>query len=292
MPNALEIRGLTKAFGEGFRLGPLDLTVPSGGIYGFVGPNGAGKTTTIDLIFGMGGKDAGSISVFGLDHLRDEVEMKRQVGYISPELDFRPWGRINRAIDFVRGFYPSWDDSYCDRLLASLQLNRGDKIGTLSFGAKIKLSIVLALSWRPRLLVLDEPTVGLDAISRQQVFAELLAAVRDEHRAVLISSHAITDVERIADHVGMIKNGQLVFEGSTGDVIERYRIVDFVATADTGLDQQPGVVVQRREQDRWRVLIDRSVTSIERLTGRGARAVSDAPVSLEELFVALGSNGQ
>jgi ABC-2 type transport system ATP-binding protein len=288
MPNALEIRGLTKTFEEGFKLGPLSLTVPAGAIYGFVGPNGAGKTTTIDLIFGMGGKDSGSISVFGLDHLRDEVEMKRQVGYVSPELDFHPWGRIGSAIDFVRGFYPSWDEGYCDQLLASLDLNRADKIGTLSFGAKIKLAIVLALSWRPRLLVLDEPTVGLDAISRQQVFAELLAAVRDENRAVFISSHAITDLERIADHVGMIKNGQLVVEGSTDEVIERYRIVDFVAQDGTSLDHQPGVVVQRRDNDRWRVLIDRSVTSIERLAGRGATAVSDTPVSLEELFVALG----
>ena len=288
MPNALEIRGLTKAFDQGFTLGPLSLTVPAGAIYGFVGPNGAGKTTTIDVIFGMGGKDSGSISVFGLDHARDEVEMKRQVGYISPELDFRTWGRIGRAIDFVRGFYPSWDEGYCDQLLASLDLNRADKIGTLSFGAKTKLAIVLALSWRPRLLVLDEPTVGLDAISRQQLFAELLAAVRDEDRAVFISSHAITDLERIADHVGMIKNGQLVVEGSTDEVIARYRIVDFVAQDGTGLDSQPGVVVQRRDQDRWRVLIDRSVTSIERLAGRGATAVSDAPVSLEELFVALG----
>jgi ABC-2 type transport system ATP-binding protein len=288
MPNALEIRGLTKSFEPGFTLGPLDLTVPAGAIYGFVGPNGAGKTTTIDLIFGMGGTDGGSISVFGLDHLRDEVEMKRRTGYVSPELDFRMWGRIGRAIEFVRGFHPSWDDHYCDHLLASLDLNRSDKIGTLSFGSKTKLAIVLALSWRPKLLVLDEPTVGLDAIARQQVFGELLAAVHDDQRAVFISSHAIADVERIADHVGMIKQGRLVFEGSTAEVIERYRIVDFVAPDNTVLDRQPGVVVQRRDQDRWRVLIDQRVTSVDRLAGRGAKAVSEAPVSLEELFVALG----
>jgi ABC-2 type transport system ATP-binding protein len=214
--------------------------------------------------------------------------MKRQVGYVSPELDFRPWGRIGRAIDFVRGFYPSWDEAYCDHLLASLGLNRADKVGTLSFGAKIKLAIVLALSWRPRLLVLDEPTVGLDAIARQQVFAELLAAVHDENRAVFISSHAIADLERIADHVGMIKNGRLVFEGATDEVVDRYRLVDLVADAITDLNHQPGVVVQQHEQDRWRVIIDRSVTSVERLTGRGARAVADTPMSLEELFVALG----
>src|SRR4051812_25993630 len=92
-PNAVEIRGLAKRFPK-FTLGPIDITVPTGAIYGLIGPNGAGKTTTLDLMFGMGGKDAGSISVMGCDHLRDEVAMKRQVGYVSPELDFRPWTRV------------------------------------------------------------------------------------------------------------------------------------------------------------------------------------------------------
>ncbi len=172
MPPAVEIRGLRKTF-PAFTLGPLDLTVPQGAIYGFVGPNGAGKTTTIDLLFGMGAKDDGSITVLGLDHLRDEVAMKRQVGYVSPDLDLRPWRRVRRAIGFVRGFYPTWDDAYCARLLESLRLGADDRIDALSFGARIKLALVLALSWRPKLLVLDEPTVGLDAISKQQVFAEL-----------------------------------------------------------------------------------------------------------------------
>src|SRR3954470_14793567 len=103
--NAVEIRGLEKAF-PSFQLGPLDLTVPSGVIYGFVGPNGAGKTTTIDLIFGMGAKDAGSINVLGLNHIADEVAMKRQVGYVGPDLTYMAWRRVGRAIQFVRGFYP------------------------------------------------------------------------------------------------------------------------------------------------------------------------------------------
>src|SRR5579862_9434728 len=105
--NAVEIRGLTKRF-KTFKLGPLDLTVPSGVIYGFVGPNGAGKTTTIDLIFGMGAKDAGSISVLGLNHIADEVAIKKQVGYVSPDLTYMAWRQVGRAIQFVRGFYPSW----------------------------------------------------------------------------------------------------------------------------------------------------------------------------------------
>jgi ABC-2 type transport system ATP-binding protein len=285
--NAIEIRGLEKSF-PAFTLGPLDLTVPAGAIYGFIGPNGSGKTTTIDLIFGMGAKDAGSIRVLGLDHLGDEVTMKRQVAYVSPDLLFTPWGRVRKAVQFVRGFYPTWDHAYCERLMTSLDLGANDKISTLSFGARIKLALLLALAWRPKVLILDEPTVGLDAISKQAIFAELLAAVQDEERTVLISSHGLTDVERFADHLGMIKNGRLVLEGATTDVIARFRMVDLIAAETIRVDAHPGLVVQRRDGQRWRVLLDLQRTSLERLKMLGVTLVADAPVTLEELFVAMG----
>jgi ABC-2 type transport system ATP-binding protein len=285
--NAIEIRGLEKSFPK-FKLGPLNLTVPSGVIYGFVGPNGAGKTTTIDLIFGMGGKDAGSITVLGLNHIADEVAMKRQVGYVSPDLNFIAWGRVGKAIQFVRGFYPSWDEKYCERLLEAFHLRLDEKISTLSFGARIKLSLVLALSWRPKLLILDEPTVGLDAISKQQVFSELLAAVGEEERTVFISSHSLTDLERFADHLGMIKSGKMMFEGPMTGVIERYRMVDFIAKGAADFSNQPGLVVQARQDNRWRVLVDVDSTSLDWIQSRGATPISDSPVTLEELFVALG----
>ena len=285
--NAVEIRGLEKAF-PSFRLGPLDLTVPEGAIYGFVGPNGSGKTTTIDLIFGMGAKDAGTITVLGLDHERDEVAMKRQVAYVSPDLQFQPWGRVHKVIDFVRGFYPTWDQDYCNRLLSSLAVEPRDRIMTLSFGTKIKLALVLALAWRPKVLILDEPTVGLDAISKQEVFAELLAAVRDGDRTVLISSHGLSDIERFADHVGMIRSGRLLFEGSTTDVVARFRVVDILVANGERLVDRPGIFVQRRDGSRWRAMVDLERTPIEALQGLGATPIADAPVTLEELFVTVG----
>jgi len=287
MSAALEIRGLRKSF-KNFSLGPLDLTVPTGSIYGFVGPNGAGKTTTIDLIFGMGAKSDGSIRVLGLDHIKDEVAMKRQVGYVSPELNYQPWAKVGRAIQFVRGFYPTWDEAYCQQLMDTFQLDRGQRIMTLSFGAKIKLALLLALAWRPKLLVLDEPTVGLDAISKQQVFGELLAAVRNEDRTVFISSHGITDLERFADHVGMIKNGRMVFEGEIGEVVDRYRLADFEADDVATIAEQPGVFVQQEQGRRLRVLLDLQRASVDGLRSRGALQIADAPVSLEDLFIALG----
>jgi ABC-2 type transport system ATP-binding protein len=195
---------------------------------------------------------------------------------------------VGRAIDFVRGFYPTWDAAYCATLMQTFGLGERDRIRTLSLGARMKLTLLLALSWRPALIVLDEPTVGLDAIAKQQLFAELLAAVGDGERSVLISSHGISDLERFADHVGMISRGRLLFEGPITDVVDRYRLVDFVAPSDPGFKSEPGVVVQAREADRWRVLVDRRTPAVESLERRGARAISQAPVSLEDLFVAMG----
>jgi ABC-2 type transport system ATP-binding protein len=285
--NAVEIRGLEKRF-PSFHLGPLDLTVPAGAIYGFVGPNGAGKSTTIDLIFGMGAKDAGTITVLGLDHQRDEVAMKRQVAYVGPDVMFHTWGRVHQVIQFVRGFYPTWDQAYCERVMTALDVGANERVRTLSFGTRIKLGLVLALAWKPKVLILDEPTVGLDAISKQAIFGELLAAVQAEDRTVLISSHGLADVERFADHLGMIKQGRLLFEGTTADVIARFRMVDVVAGGGERFSEQPGVFVQRRDGDRWRVLLDQQRAPLDRLQALGAMPVADAPVTLEELFIAMG----
>ena len=285
--NALEIRGLTKVFPT-FALGPIDLTVPAGAVYGFVGPNGAGKTTTLDLVFGLGLKDAGSISVFGLDHQRDERAVKLRAAYVSPELNYSPWTRVSKVISFVKGFYPTWDDEYCRSLLFNFQVRLDDRVQTLSFGARTKLALVLALAWRPKLLILDEPTTGLDAISKKELFAEILATVRDEDRAVLISSHAIGDLERIADHVGLIKNGQMIVAGATDEVVERYRLVDISSSHTAGIEKEPGVRVQHRDPQRWRILLDQRMTPIDRLKADGRTLLSDSALSLEELVVALG----
>lgn len=287
MAAALEIRALVKHYG-GFMLGPLDMTVPEGAIYGFVGPNGSGKTTTIDLIFGMGAKEHGSIRVLGLDHLKDEVAVKSQVGYVSPDLNYAPWGSVGRAIQFVKGFYPTWDDSYCRQLLRTLNVGTQERVASLSFGARVKLSLILALSWRPKMLILDEPTVGLDAISKQEVFGELLNAVGDGERTVLISSHNLADVERFTDHIGMIKRGRMVFEGSTADMIERHRMVDFLTDHGDVIANRPGVFVQRQDRNRWRALVDVERAPLDWLRQAGAAEIAATPVTLEDVFVALG----
>ena len=287
--NAIEIRRLTHSF-RNFRLGPLDLTVPRGSIYGFVGPNGAGKTTTLDLLLGIGSPKGGSILVDGLDHACHEVEMKQRIGYVSPDLDFRMWGKIGNAIRFVRGFHRGWDDRHCAHLLEAFRLGPDDSIGTLSYGSKIKLAIVLALAWRPPILILDEPTVGLDAVARHDLYTELLETVRSEDRTVLISSHALGDVERFADHIGFIKEGRMLLEGGTAELLQRYRMVDCQASDPARLMNQPGLVIIRNEGHRLRVLVDRGEDSADWLRQWGAQPLFSAPVTLEELFITLAKD--
>ncbi len=289
--NAIEIRGLTKHFPM-FTLGPLDLTVPRGAIYGFIGPNGAGKTTTIDLMFGMGRNDGGEIRVLGYDHRASEVEVKRRAAYVGPDLNFQVWGRVGRTIRFVRGFYPDWDNDYCERLMKAFHLSSDDKVTTLSFGARTKLSLLLALARRPQVLILDEPTTGLDAVSKQEVFSELLKAVEDGERTVLISSHGLSDIERFADHVGIIKDGKLLLEGRMDEVVDRFRMAEFFTANGVELPSREGLIIVRRELNRWHALLDQKHGVQDWLQAHGAKEISLTRVTLEDMFVALVKDGE
>lgn len=284
---AIEIRGLRKHY-PNFDLGPLDLDVPRGSIFGFVGPNGAGKSTTIDLLFGMGLPDAGTIRMLGLDAAADEVEVKRRAAYVGPELEFASWGKIAHAIRFVRGFYPAtWDDAYCAELLEIFQLSASDKIATLSFGSKTKLALLLALARRPELLVLDEPTTGLDAIAKRELFSALLEIVRDTRRTILISSHNLGDLERFADHVAIIDRGQILHAGPLDTVTGQFCLADFELPDGKNPAEIPGVRPLRREGSRIRALIDRDRGGLENLAAAGARDLAHTTVDLEELFISL-----
>lgn len=190
----------------------------------------------------------------------------------------------------MRGFYPNWDDAYCGELMEAFHLSDGDKIATLSFGAKTKLSLLLALSRRPEVLILDEPTTGLDAVSKQQVFGELLKAVEDGERTVLISSHGLSDIERFADHIGMIKNGKLLLEGRTDEIVDRFRLAEFFSENGATFQNRDGLIILRRQENRWHALIDQKSDVQNWLQTRGAKEISLTRVTLEDLFVALAKD--
>lgn len=285
--NAIEIRGLSKTFPR-FRLGPLDLTVPAGAIYGLVGPNGAGKTTTLDLIFGLGLPEAGEIHVLGYDHREDEVDMKLAAAYVSPHTSFVSWRYVRRVIRFIRGFYPDWDQEYCDHLLKRFRIDPDEKTATLSLGNATKLGLVLALARRPRVLIMDEPTIGLDVLSKKELFTQLLALMGNEDHTVLISSHNLVDLERFTDHIGVIHEGRLLVEGRTDQLLETHRQVSFTLEGEP----PPGARLVERDGHRQRVLAHSADRYRKALVGCGATGISVQPVTLEELFSGLVEHGE
>jgi ABC-2 type transport system ATP-binding protein len=284
--SAIEFQGVRKSFGLAFSLGSLTLSVPRGSIYALIGPNGAGKSTALNMLMGMGEPTLGSIRVLGRDIRHDEVEIKRRTAYVSPDMDYRAWGTVGRAIDFVRGFYPDWSMARCEELQFAFGVHRDTRVDALSFGARMKLALVLALSRDAELLVLDEPTLGLDAIARRQLFTELLKFMAGEGRTILISSHQLTDLERFADHAAILNQGKLLTSGRMDELVDRYRQFDARILRDTPL-RVPGVSIIDRRGDRVRLLVDGNLVAADALQMPQIEVLAQVPLTLEDLFLAL-----
>lgn len=269
---AIVVQELSKSVGTSFCLGPLSLSIPKGVVCALIGPNGAGKTTLMNVLMGTSPVDSGCARVFGHDVATATVEVKRIAALVSPEISYRVWGTVGRAIDFVSGFYPDWDRKRCAELLGQMGLRRSERVDGLSFGGRVKLSLLLALARNARLLLLDEPSVGLDPLARQQLYAELFNFIRDEQRTVLLSSHQLAELERCADHVVVVNDGQLVASDTTPDLLARYTELD----------------VLLRNGQRARILRDRAETQASMPTGSGVQQIiAERTLTLEELLVAL-----
>ena len=248
---------------------------------------GRAGLTTLDLIMGLGRPDKGAIEVLGLNQPHDEAAIKAKVAYVSPDLDYSLWRQVGRALDFVSGFYPDWDEARCERLLATFRLSRTDRIASLSFGARIKLSLVMALSRDAELLLLDEPTVGLDVQSRLTLFAEILTVMQREGATVVISSHHLAELERVADHVVILDRGRLLAAGRMDELVDRYDRLDASLTTGGIMPVLDGIKVIDRAGDRLRLLLDRRVADRASLAPAGIDVLAQTPMTLEELFVAL-----
>ncbi|HSR51877.1 MAG TPA: ABC transporter ATP-binding protein [Acidobacteriota bacterium] len=204
---------LSKSFGKVRAVDDLSISVPPGKIYGFLGRNGAGKTTTLRMLMGIIRPDQGQIELDAQRFQRIGNAQKRSIGYVSQEQYFYPWMTCAAIGKFVSGFYPTWDEAEYGRLTGLLELPPERKISALSGGMKVKLALALALAHRPRLLVLDEPTSGLDPYARREFLDMIAGQARKYGRTTLFSSHIIEEVERVADLVGIIHDGRLLYEG-------------------------------------------------------------------------------
>jgi len=220
----IDIAELTRRFGAKTALDSVSVSMPRGAVYGLVGANGAGKTTLIRHILGMLRAQSGSVRVFGLDPVADPVAVLSRIGYLSEENDLPGWMRVDELIRYSRAFYPAWDDAYAEELRQAFALDPTAKIRNLSKGQKARAGLLIALAHRPELLVLDEPSSGLDPIVRRDILGAVIRTIADEGRTVLFSSHLLEEVEQVADHVTMISEGRIALSAPLDAIRESHRV--------------------------------------------------------------------
>lgn len=220
--HAIRLRGVGKHYPP-FSLDDIALDVPTGSITGFIGANGAGKSTTIRIIMGLVTADSGEIEVLGHRIPEATARAKQDIGYVSEDMRLFPRATLQWHMDFVAQVFGAWDAAYAGTLLRRFDLRAGQRLKGMSHGQRIKAGLLLALARRPKLLVLDEPTTGLDPVARQEVIGALTDVVRDDGRSVLFSSQNTLDVEQIADRVSFLDRGRIIDADDTAAYLDRWR---------------------------------------------------------------------
>ena len=223
MNNAIEVKNLRKEYKD-FSLNDISFSLPTGYIMGFVGQNGAGKTTTIRLMLNMTERAGGEISLLGMDNLRDEQRIKQDVGVVLDEIYFVNNWTVREVEQALKPFYDHWNSALYSQYAQQFRLPLDKKVKDLSRGMRMKLMLAVAMSHEAKLLILDEPTSGLDPVARDELL-QILSDYIDEEKSILFSTHNTTDLERIADYITLIDNGNIFYSGTKDDLIDSYRVV-------------------------------------------------------------------
>lgn len=226
MANILEVRNLRKEY-RSFTLDGVSLAVPQGYIMGLIGPNGAGKTTTIKILMNMIRADGGEVHIFGLTHGESEKKIKDRVGYVGEEQYFYADKKVSWTGKFVSQYFTRWNGALFSKLLDDFGIDPKMRVKSLSKGQKVKLSLAIALSHDPELLILDEPTAGLDPVIRRDVLDMLMRFRDDGERSVLISSHITDDIMRIADYVAFIVEGRIAINAEKDEIMANWKKMQF-----------------------------------------------------------------
>lgn len=251
MNDALIISGLTKTYKD-FMLNGVSFSVPCGSIVGLIGENGAGKSTTINAVLGLVQKEAGSICVLGKEQLDNEI--KEQIGVVFDGNNYPEIFSTRKLNRVMKNVYHSWEEHTFLNLLKKFSLPTDKPIKQFSKGMKMKLAIAVALSHNSKLLILDEATSGLDPVIRDDILDILLDFAQDETHSILISSHITTDLEKIADYIVFIHEGQVVFSKPKDELIEQYGIIKCGAAQFEALDKSD-IIVYRKMDYEWQVLV-------------------------------------
>jgi ABC-2 type transport system ATP-binding protein len=281
---AARLEGVTKGYPH-FTLEELDWSVPEGQITGFIGANGAGKSTTIRLLMGLLRPDRGRVHLLGLPMPADQIRAKREVGFASEDLRLYGAATLAWHMAFLRGIYPGWDPAYADKLLTRFDLKADQRIKGLSHGQRVKAALLLVLARRPRLLLLDEPTTGLDPVARHEVLGALMEVLLDEERTILFSSHNTLDIEQICDRITFLDRGRLLADADKESFLDRWRRLRLEVPPDGRLPELAGT----EYAGSGRLVVattDRFEPALPAVfEAAGARVTALEPLTLEEIFL-------
>ncbi len=283
----VQIQELTRRFGRKTALENITLDVPQGCVFGLVGENGAGKTTLIKHMLGLLRAKSGSVRVFGLDPVRHPVEVLGRIGYLSEDRDLPEWMRIVQLLRYTRAFFPSWDESFAQELCATFELDLHQKIKSLSRGQRARVGLLIALAHRPDLLLLDEPSSGLDPIVRRDILSAIIRTVADEGRTVIFSSHLLEEVERVSDQVAMIHAGRLVLSGGLEEITAAHHLITLrFEQSQSVCPNLPGALSCQGSGQEWTVLCNGRMDEMQSAAqAMGGRIVEERIPTLEEIFV-------
>jgi ABC-2 type transport system ATP-binding protein len=287
---AVQFEGVRKEYPH-FTLDDVNLELPTGSIMGFIGANGAGKSTTLRILMGLVHQDRGAVHVLGCEMPAQQAEAKRDVGFVSE--DMRLYGAAPLAwhMEFIRSIYPSWDQAYAESLLKRFDLKAEQKIKGISHGQRVKAALLLVLARRPRLLVLDEPTTGLDPVARYEVLRALMEILADERRTILFSSQNTLDVEQISDQITFIDRGRIIDSADKETFLDRWRRLRLDVPPAVVLPAFPGIV-ETTSSGRLAVVTtngyEPAMAEMYHAAGVTVQAVDS--MTLEEIFVANVQN--
>jgi len=279
---------LSRRFGAKLALDQVSVRVPRGAVFGLVGANGAGKTTLIKHLLGLLRAQEGTVRTFGRDPVADPVWVLSRIGYLAEDTDLPGWMTIAELMRYAESFYPGWDRGYAEKLRKDFELDLRAKVKHLSRGQRSRAGLLVAVAYRPPLLVLDEPSSGLDPIVRRDILGAVIRTVADEGRTVLFSSHLLDEVERVSDHVALLVRGRVVFAGPLDELkAEHHRLtVQF----DGGRPRPPalaGALAWAGEGREWTAVCHGGLGELQAAVGAvGGRVVDRGVPSLDEIFVA------
>lgn len=284
----IAVSDLSCRFGSKTVLDSVSLYVPPGSVFGLVGENGAGKTTLIKHLLGLLVPRSGTVCILGGDPATEPVRVLSQVGYLSEYRDLPSWMRIDELLRFTAAFYPGWDFAYAEQLRDEFQLAPGTRVRNLSQGQQAKAGLLVALAYRPALLILDEPSTGLDPVVRRDLLEVIIRSISDQGRTVLFSSHLLDEIERVCDQIALLHEGRMVLHGPLDQVKQGHR--RFVLRFDEVQERTPRVPCAlsiKGSGREWQVLCDglrhEMASTVDAL---GARILDEQTPSLDEIFMA------